>query len=287
MSDALNVLSFRPINQAHAIVEAVFFYQFTPAFSDAALRRLSELEIELRDELPKVSPIQKLETRIEHNPDGRISQFIEKVAGIEFRKLASNGDVEWLLRVTEDTIAVHCLDYTSWEQIWPRAQRYLQQASRHSEGESNFLSVMGMKYVDRFVYEGPLSGYDARLLFAEEPLLLPQQFLTTKPLWHCYTGWFESLDDLEPDCLNQLNVDAAFVNLDGQKRHVTTIEHTAVVNLSDNASANLALNGGITAEAGKGLPRHIMELLHDHNKRLLARLLNNDIIRRIKLGVSI
>lgn len=283
MSDALDAPRFKPINQAHAIVEVVFFHQFAPEFSDATLRRLSELEFELKDELPKATPIQKLETRLEQTPEGRTSRLTEKPSGIELRRFNANGDVEWLLRITETTIAAHCLDYSTWEQVWPQAQHYLQQASAHLEGESNFLTAVGLKYVDRFLYEGPVSAYDPRLLFAEQSGQLPRQLLTSQPLWHCHTGWFEPLAGIGQDSLNQLNIDTIFVNLAGRRRHVTTIEHTAVVHLTgyDNAASE---NTADVEPQDDERSVQIMVNLHDHNKRLLQGLLNADMVRRINLG---
>ena len=142
-------LSYSPINDAHAIVEVVMFVHFAPDFGESTIRKLIGVEHDLKDELPKVTPIQKFVFGVSPEHGSQIMQ--QQPIGIEMQSIRRDGSLEWMLRTTENTIAVHCLDYSRWDKVWQQAKGYLYKAFRHLEGSGSFIGSVGLKYIDRFL----------------------------------------------------------------------------------------------------------------------------------------
>ena len=140
MSETLKKNAFSPINKAHAILEVVFYIQFAPDFAVSAIRKLMEIEHELKEELPKSSQINKFETTFGVGQDSQKGQFSEKTIGIELQRIGSDGSIKWMLRTTENVIAVHCLDYSTWDTVWECARKYFYKAFKRIDGESNFIN---------------------------------------------------------------------------------------------------------------------------------------------------
>lgn len=284
MSETLKKNTFSPINRAHAILEVVFYIQFAPDFAVSAIRKLMEIEHELKEDLPKISPINKIETTLETGQDGPRGQFSEKPVGIELQRIGPDGSIKWMLRTTENTIAVHCLDYSTWGAVWECARKYFYKSFKRIDGESNFVNSVGLKYIDRFLYDGTKEEYDPSLLLNKNTDLIFKKVFSATPLWHCHSGWFdESFDVVKGNLLNQLNVDSSYVNISGQKRYVTTIDHNAVVQIDGQDNGQLR---SITEEAeGKNsCLDQLMDKLHNVNKKVLLNLLNEQMATKINLG---
>lgn len=286
MANTLMKNSFSPINKAHAILEVVFI-QFAPDFPVQAIRKLMEVEHELKEELPKVSPINRIETTLERGEDGPKGQFIERPVGIELQRIRPDGSVEWMLRTTENIIAVHCLDYSTWGDVWGRAREYFHKTFGRIEGESNFVISIGLKYIDRFLYEGTKEEYDSSLLFKKDTDLISKKSFLATPLWHCHSGWFDesfdAVDAVKGDLLNQLNVDSSYANVSGQKRYITTIEHNAIIRIEGQDNGHLR---SITekTDAKDSCLDQLMDKLHNTNKKVLSNLLSEQMAIKINLG---
>lgn len=276
---------FTPINKAHAIVEVVFYIQFDPYFQDQTIRRLIEVEHELKDELPKSSPVSRIETTLEMGSAVQAVRSVEKPVGIHLQRIKPDGGVEWMLRTTENVIGVHCLEYSTWKEVWERARKYFLTTLKQIEGESNFISSVGLKYVDRFLYEGVENKYDPSLLFNRDTDLIVKKAFSTSPLWHCHIGWFEESPTFF-DCklLNQLKIDSAYANISGQKRSLITIEHDAIVQIEDNVNnGKLSYLTDRSGDECNYLDK-LMEKLHTSNKDVLKNLLAEQMARQISLG---
>lgn len=275
---------FEPVNNAHAIVEMVLFCQFEPELDELAIARLMELEDdpELKDELTKFETLQGNEFQI--SASGIASSPVRPL-GIHMRRTGPDGEPEWMLRTDPHTIAVHCLDYTRWDEVGAQARAFLQKALHKIGTTESTLAALGLKYVDRFSYSGSEEDYDPAVLFRRDTSLLHKRAFTSKMRWHCHSGWFEQPEELEREqleCLNQVNVDAAFLTVSGARRHMTTIDHNAVVRglNAENLAAFLA-----SEEDEDALLHRLTEALHLVNKRVLIDLLTDEMATRINLAL--
>jgi len=269
---------FQPINKAHAIVEVVWFIQFSGEFPKGALIKFSSLKDELVDALPKFSEMQKLSLAI--TPQGPVAQ--QDVGGMEFQRIKRDGSLEWMLRIHDNTISVHCLDYARWDTAWSNASAYLYRVFSKIEGPELPVALVGLKYIDRLVYEGPFDQIDMSKLFRNDSDLLFSKAFMAGPLWHCHTGWFDDLAESNLNCLNQLNIDTAYTTVAGERKHTTTIDHNTIVRFPPGEKSQLQVIVGDNANE-KTLINKIMNSLHMKNKRVLGTLLAKDISERILL----
>ena len=269
---------FIPINKAHAIVEVVWFIQFLGQFPKGALIKFSSLKEELADDLPKFSEMQKLSFAI--TPQGSVAQ--QDLGGLEFQRIKKDGSLEWMLRIQDNSISVHCLDYSRWVNSWREASTYLYKALGKIEGPELPISLVGLKYIDRFVYDGSTDQFDISHLFQINSELLFSKAFTAGPLWHCHTGWFDDVDGSNLQCLNQLNIDATYTTIAGQRKHTTTIDHNALVRFPPGDDNHLQVIVGDSPNNETRLHK-IMDTLHTKNKKILGSLLTQDVSERILL----
>lgn len=91
--------------------------------------------------------------------------------------------------------------------------------------------------------------------------------------------------DIAVPCLNQLNIDAVFTNISGQRRHVTTIDHNVIARMLSPEEKSVASVIGEQEDESTFLSQ-LMHALHRINKKVLARLLTEGMAKRINLGVE-
>jgi uncharacterized protein (TIGR04255 family) len=289
MSSEQVTTKFEPINQRHAIVETVFFCEFDPPLAPPVIERLISLEFDtfLMSELPNFNKIQGFGIELQLNKDvGQSSTQVlnQQNIGFERKRVGDDGQAEWVLRVLADSITVHCLDYTEWDTIWPTAESLLHAVIDKIGATESSVSGLGLKYVDRFIFEGDDNGYHIDLLFNPKSDLITPKSFQAGQRWHSHSGWFEEtipgFKDYE--CLNQLNIDSAFVQFaaSNKQKLLTTIEHTAAIR---GVSEELPSFAG-TSKDEKTPLNALMNYLHDANKAVLARLLTEQMSQRISLN---
>ena len=145
------------------------------------------------------------------------------------------------------------------------------------------ISIIGLKYVDRFLYEGSREEYSPYGLFNAETDLIFRRAFSATPIWHCHVGWFEDLQGFGP-CINQLNINTIYGNISGAEKHITNIDHNAIFRIKPNGM-DLASVIGEKNDDNTYINK-VMNALHLMNKQILAHLLTQDMVRRINLGVE-
>lgn len=272
-------LSYSPVNDAHSIVEVVVFVQFNPVFSQATIKKLISVEHDLKDDLPKSNPLKRVTFQLDQEKQSSATQD-ELIVGIELQSIRKDGSLDWMLRTTEDTISIHCLDYTSWDDVWGQAEGYLKKVFGYIEGSDSFISSIGLKCIDRFLYEGEPDRSDLSELFRPETSHIVKTAFTCGLLWHCHSGWFDNLNNLQ--CLNQLNIDANFINIRGNRVLAISVDHNAIAIMEndDTLSTVLEQNGNQMTMLSE-----IMNALHLKNKHLLIELLSEQMANRINLSL--
>ncbi len=277
-------LKFLPINNAHAIVECIIFVEFLPVFSHAVRQKLVGLAPRLKDELPKSEPKNVVEHTIIITPEGPKTHVREELSGIELQRFRTDGNLEWMLRTTENIISVHCLDYTRWENVWDTAKKYLEAAFEQIQESGSFVNAIGIKYIDRFVYQDDVKNYKVSDLFSENTELLANKLFNSGPLWHSHIGWFEKIDGIDFPCLNQVNIDATYADFSGLKKPVTTIEHTAILNADEyKRDISSFIEYEDKNDENSKFDKMIF-ILHNINKEVLISLLNVDLKQKINIS---
>jgi uncharacterized protein (TIGR04255 family) len=268
---------FEPLYQAHAIGEMVVFFEFEPSI-EPAYGLLLELKHKLASDLPKFSLEQ------EHHLDlaAATPALRQTLPAMVFQRFRSDGNLEWMLRTSQNTISIHCLAYTRWEEVWARCQRYADMCFERTNRTPIQLTGIGLKYIDQFYFRGPQETYDASLLFKKDSPLLHRRSFESGLRWHCHTGWFKLINGHE--CLSQLNVTSGQgKRADGEDVVAVAIDHTLMIRVP--AGPPLTAYSAETSGDNTALSR-LMTLLHNENKRVLIDLLTDSMAQRISLKME-
>lgn len=287
-------LRFRPVNDAHAIAEVVFYCVFSPEFNNSAIDRLINIKDieEIKSFFPKQNLIKATSSNINFDSLEN-TRFIVSDIGVDLQSINRDGTISWMLRTTPDTISVHCFDYTRWNKIWEQARNFLHIAFNQIGVSSNFLSSVGLKYVDHFEFIGNPSEYNSELLLKRSDYLHGKAFSSAER-WHCSTGWFNQLneqnnsDNFKFECLNQLDIVSGYGQVSGTKRIIVTISHNQVISLLDSNNdidIDVLSFGGDAPSQEDSLLNKTFSELHQHNKKLLQNILTDDMGKKIKLDI--
>ena len=267
---------FTPINQAHAIAEAIVFFEFAPDLT-AVLPTLLGLKETLKQDFPRQEVTQ--EYKLDVGPGGGALKQLP--SGLQLSRFRANGAPEWMINIAPQAISFHCLDYSRWDPVWKEMKTYIR-AVFHEMGAAHVsIGAVGLKYVDRFIWKGDVNGYDARQLFKTETPLLHKRAFESGPRWHCHTGWFH-FGHSSGEILNQLNVDSGFVMLEGIQAVLVSIDHNQV--LRSGAQGSLDQYGNVRKDSVA--LDDLMKYLHDKNKITLDELLTEEVAKSIKLQAS-
>ena len=267
---------FEPVNSAHAITETVFAFEFSSPFAPESVDRLLELETQadINEELPAFKRIQTEGFLLKADAQG--IEFQERVqkgtVGILLQRMRPDGTPEWGVQASEDSIILHCLEYSTWSEVWARVQLYFQAILAKIIPSDIVLNAITLKYVDQFVFQGDYSTeYNPLLLFNEKTKFIhPSALRESGSRWHCHTGWFAPYKDAF-ECLNQLNIDTAILQ---NGNHRTKIEHNQMIR-------NVNIN--INELLGSASLDNYMSYMHKENKNIVRDLLNPQMAKRISL----
>jgi uncharacterized protein (TIGR04255 family) len=270
---------FRPVNDAHAILEAVIYFEFSPSLTSDVLTRFEPLREELKADFPESNTLTTTQVTIDTHTEAKTIE--QSPGGLELRSVESSR-LKWLVRIAPHGISIHCLDYSRWDSVWEKAQQTLQRVFGKLGPSGSVLSGIGLKYVDRFVYEGSEEDFDAKMLIKDSSPYITPKSLNAGMQWHTHSGWFQSMDNGFPPVLTQLNIDAVILRQDNIPVHFTTIDQTHIVRplkAEDVPSLTKAL------QPDSSVSRLLLDL-HTLNKEILADVLTPAMCKRINLRVE-
>ena len=263
----------RPVKPEHSIKEVVFVLKLSKQLSVESLQVLKQLEDSIKSELPIMEPQEA--TSFVVKPGNQISVQPPRLASLAFKNSTeNNGQFDWMLRAESDFIAVNCLNYTRWKEVWPKARNYLSLASNKLASTENPIVSIALQYLDQFIYEEK-KEFKTSIVFNDDSDFLSGIVSKAGPLWHTYQGWFGNKN--EQPILHSLNITAAMAG----KEHHTTIDHRGTIQFKNKTTNHKTLFNEIK---NKTAADHYFDLLHEENKQILKDLLNKERIKDIKLN---
>lgn len=272
-------LAFSPHRQGHALVETIFYLNFEPELDEAKLRLLENPFPELSKLLPEHKALKSIQMKVDQSSGQSIS---ESPAGAEYARLRKDGLDDWKLHVDSKHLAIHCLNYTRWDEVWPFAKKaLLTMLDRIAKGTS--ISAIGLKNIDRFDYTGEETSYSLDSLFEPETPYLPSSISGKGPLWHAHSGWFQNIgqdSNLEGDDVNilfQLNISGSRERSPSGSSHYVSIDQNLMLRSEAEDELTIANNNHQHID-------NIFAAFHKLNKDFLRTLLTKQMCRRISLG---
>lgn len=280
--------SFSPIYDKHAISEVAIFFEFTRHFTNDDISNLEDLKRILYKDLPVHDDIFTIEMRFSGKEDQKSQPQIPDKAGFELKKFSYLEDdsrkLDWMLRVTDKTISVHCLEYVRWDGFINKASEYFVKAFKKINLSGNEFKSVVLKYIDKFKYSGTDENYDITELFASDnTYIAPYVLANADCRWHNHIGWFESYSE-DIEILNQVSIDAARTGTNADSSHITTIDHNAILK---RKGEQIALPLAMPIDNGDDNFKSLidaLDFLHDLNKSVIGNMLSSNMKKKIHLN---
>ena len=273
------VAQYLPFAGEHSIQEAVVTVQFhvpLPAHL-VELARGSVLAVH-EDAFPRSREVHGGEIHIDVSDESAApSMQVAKLVGFELSRPKGDGVPARVLELSGNSLRVSFFEYTEWNDVAAQSVAYVRSAVARLPLSDVPVVAFGLRYVDRFTFDGPLEQALPELLFRPEAAYLAPSCLESGPLWHCNLGWFESRNEQER-VLNQLSVASAVI--DGVP--TVTIDHNATWQLRGPRQSTDAL---FANDDGTRTPlKEALDDLHDGNKSVIRAVLLEDMLEKIGLA---
>jgi len=260
-------MTFTPYNEAHSITEMIVYIQYKSNFSANTVQNLTLLQDDLKEELPVYTEIHKKEFEIKLNASEQTNEATQKDAltGVELKKLNQDRKLEWVLKTTENTIEIHCLDYSRWKSVLDTILGIYSKVLVRLDTDYLEISRIGFMAVDKYKSEIEKSKITLTdLIDNNTNWIFPNAFNSTNGLWHSNVGMFKKTK--EHEFLNQLDANAELLN--STDNLVININHNAI------CEVDIKNRGGLES---------IISMLHKNNKEVLKDILSTEMAERINL----
>ncbi len=271
--------SYLPFAGKHSIQEAAVRVQFQARLPPdlVELMRAGVLETHEED-FPRSCEVHAGEVKINVGDlPGAPSIEVARLVGFELSKPRADGASARVLRLSGDVLLTSFFEYTKWDDVASHSASYVRSAIARIPLSDVPVQSFGLRYVDRFAFDGPMEQACAGLLFEPKSEYLAGHCFGAGPLWHSNVGWFESRNEQER-VLNQLNVVSTTVD----DVPTVTIEHDAAWQLRTPRQSLESL-----FQPGEGMRTPLEEALtdlHEGNKSMIRAVLLPDMLEKIGLA---
>ena len=272
---------YMPYAGEHSVQEAVVAVNFRSAFeAHVAERVLEAVKPVLTVGLPHSGIVRKLPSvNIQENGGGLTVRRMENetlLAGFEFARIQANATPARVVRFFDNMLTANFLDYKNWMTTREDSLDYIKTILSALTLEENPAVSFGLRYIDRYTFDGPTESSHAALLMQRNNDYLSARCFGSGPYWHCNTGWFERLNEGDR-VLNQLEVGSGEVD----RAPTVTINHNGVCQLKTvRQSVDSIFDPPSDAGAGIG---SALDYMHGRNKEVLGNMLLEEVAQRIGL----
>ncbi|ACI57414.1 hypothetical protein Rleg2_4152 [Rhizobium leguminosarum bv. trifolii WSM2304] len=195
---------FSPLYADHSISELIFFFEFQQPLQPGSLDAVIANHGEVAADLPGREEMEGIQ--FEQGPNGFQHS---KIQGEEWKRYKPDGSADWVARIGADAVSLHALQYDGWSQTWTKACRLLQGILRGVSFKENLPRAIGLRYLDRFIYQPTNEKYDLSVLFQPgSPYIPPNVMEVVENKWHANSGWVSPMLGRGNKVLQQLNIDA-------------------------------------------------------------------------------
>lgn len=259
-----------PLKGRNAIESASFFLVLNQPIDSVTTERL-RLVLDQFTELPGVAP-QQLGFVI--NFVGGLPQPVAQAGGGTMTRFASatDGTHSWRVEANGNVIQVTCGDYTNFQEVWTRAEKYMRALASVVSDDFGVAEV-GFQIVDKFTYPTDLTDDSYRMdeLFRTDSPFLTRNARKSGLLWHVFQGWFEPVGGAM--MLHQVNI--ANTNATGAaQQFAAVIDHRSVVRWGAGPAPALSELIGPDVENTRSLTG-LMTRMHGRNVAVLKEILTD------------
>jgi len=267
---------FDPIRSPNAIDQAVFVIGLSKNIGKDNVDAIKGLKDRLASEFDEFNDIHMM--GIELSPDG-LNKPDKQVVGVECKTETKEQEhllvakrPDWLLRISENSIQINCLNYAGWGQAVGHVGHLLEILFESLTTTLEGVSIIEITFQvnDMFIVSDADEGIDYSQLFNRSKYL-NENIWGAGVLWHLHSGWFES-DDRAGNVLSVLNISTR-TEVTIPDKHIVLVEHLQ----------KSTVDNGLSIEINKTEIEGLFGVLHEKNKILVSDLFSDDIKGRIGL----
>lgn len=266
-------LPFEPINRSHSLAELVLIIEFATPMSSVTLQRAGALKAELSSILPRAEDIQGFQVVFANG----IAETQTQPPGLQMSSYKPDGTIKAMLRVAENLISIHWLEYEGWSSSRKVVQKILDAVLMRIRGGNLVPSSIGLKFIDQFLCQDETIYDIKRLINVDDPDIPRSAFGGVR--WHSHVGSYTSGKTV-PEVLSVLNIDSTKQFLPA--RIFINIDHTLSVRATDPADLVPYMSHSGTGQEWTDL----LDEFHTNNKERLRNLLTAEVQDRIGLSVD-
>ena len=272
---------YHPYAGTNAIQEVIFGIQFQGDIPQSDLsnaRRVAEAN--LKEDFPRSEDIIGTQFRFEKTDKGNIQlEGTDASYQSGFNLLSSSesdGTPSRVLQMSRNLFSLHFMNYVGWEGTLSDSLRYIGTIFPRINLEKNGLQSFSLRYIDRFIFDGPTEEACASLLFNQPSKFISSKCFEAGPYWHCHSGWFDE-DSEYSRILNQLNIGSAMVD----SSPTITVDHNIIFHMRRPFNT---VKGFIQSAGGKNVGlQQSLDDLHTKNSEVITEILCVDMAQRIGL----
>lgn len=269
----------------HAIYGATFVIVLSPMPPPATMRELLSLHGKVKDNYPRKQETRGIGVRVgideQQNAVTEFGVGEQTMRGFTFDSLKPDGQLARAIRLDPmppDSVALSVLrsDYQRWNQTWGEVRSIFELMLPTLSSEAQIVGLQ-LQFHDRFLWSGQPDDFRPEMLLRQDSdFLAPNIFKAIGP-WHSHHGYFEQRREPMPH--NLLNVaevqatagDASHPDLEFGFLFDVKLTHRITIAANDQELGNLKRIDAF------------MEEMHDQDKWVLARILNDEMCDLIEL----
>jgi uncharacterized protein (TIGR04255 family) len=270
---------YLPFAGKNAIAEMSVGIQLASPLDQRVGPAVDSIKAEFAADLPRYEPLQMITINIANvgpaqvgAPQIPVANAAPSVTGFNFTKTRPDGSMARALRAMGNLISMHFSEYVSWAETKPQAMHYIFRClDRLPILDRNQVTGILLRYIDRFIFDGPIEEASANRLLQPGSRFVAPQVLDSGYQWHCNSGWFQNLVG-EVTALNQLNISSGPLGV--------IVDHNSACILPSPSKSVAELVQG----RGDNPPlESVLDRQHDTNRFILTSLLNREMLATIGL----
>ena len=210
------------------------------------------------------------------NPEGPspIGTMSSDLVGFQLSKVQSNGQPARVVQLSGNILSVSIMDYQAWLDSRQTVERYMRPVLSSLALGQNPIIAFGLRFIDRFTFNGVPEEAQAGLLIAENSAHIAPQVFEVGASWHCNTGWFDFRAG--DRILHNLNIASNIVDFSS----AVTIDHQATMHVGTVRQSMDTLFSPPGDATGF---MEALDMLHDQNKEILKKVLKPEMLAEIGL----
>ena len=270
-------LNFEQRRDHHAIgqfdASLVFFRSLS---ATAFARAVSELENYAKEnDLPV--PINRQVIQFNFSGHSQVDSTPPQQAG--WQRFASNGEIEMVVVLDDNSILFSCRKYETWEKMMPRIIEVFSRLSRHFLIEVPAITRFQVNYANEFRCTSEVFNSGQEIFRTNTPWLVPA-IANTTDAWHSNCGQFESVTKMRRRLVN--------IQCASRRQGDPSFEHSISF---VEATLSVAEAYDIPGESPLIVPLETVEEVltghfdaaHSREKELLRELISDDYLQLMKV----